>query len=94
MQVETFLMLISTMLFISGLSFHLTNIGMPFNIKAYNSGVHSEIANAFFEDRKINEFGNESNTDVDYNDVLFLRIIDKFKVINVSENQTSNNEYD
>ncbi len=67
---------------------------MPFNMKAYNSGVHNNIEDAFFEDRKMSQFGDELETDVDYNDVLFLRIVDKFKVIKVPENQTVINEND
>ena len=67
---------------------------MPFNMKAYNSGVHNNIEDSFFEDRKMSQFGDELETDVDYNDVLFLRIVDKFKVIKVPENQTVINEND
>lgn len=73
MQLQTCLTLITSLLLVGALNYHLSNMGTPSIIKSTDFNLRDYLQTTFLAGR---EFGQpELDTDDDYNNVLLLRLV-------------------
>ena len=73
MQLQTCLTLITSLLLVGALNYHLSNMGTPSIIKSTDFNLRDYLQTSFLAGR---EFGQpELETDADFNNVLLLRLV-------------------